>query len=174
MDLSTCQYGMIWKASKSIYISFYGGRSRLRQWWPSQNFNSTQGLLALDGHHSSMGALELTPQWTAKFGCLSNTMATMEAWKKTPTFLSFDKTSLSEDSDDFMLILTVWNASHVVDLAWWYPSSHSDSGRLRPFLVQQRELCERADLDTTAEAAREVDLLHQCVEMGDVLEPFRF
>jgi len=35
---------------------------------------------------------------------------------------------------------------------------HSSMGalELRPFLVQQRELCERADLDTTAEAAREV------------------
>ena len=36
-------------------------------------------------------------------------------------------------------------------------------------LVQQRELCERADLDTTAEAAREVDLLQSvCFQMGDV------
>eukprot|EP00435_Cladocopium_sp_Y103_P057203 s859_g19.t1 len=35
---------------------------------------------------------------------------------------------------------------------------HNSMGalELRPFLVQQRELCDRADLDTTAEAAREV------------------
>ena len=44
-------------------------------------------------------------------------------------------------------------------LSMMIPIKSCDSGRLRPFLVQQRELCERADLDTTAEAAREVDLL---------------
>lgn len=61
-------------------------------------------------------------------------------------------------------------------LSMMIPIKSCDSGRLRPFLVQQIELCERADLDTTAEAAREVDLLQSvCFQMGDVLlEPFRF
>ena len=71
--------------------------------------------------------------------------------------------SWSEDSKSFH--------ANVVDFAY----SSSLNGRLRPFLVQQRELCERADLDTTAEAAREVDLHRtvMCGSSGDVLEPFR-
>jgi len=37
-----------------------------------------------------------------------------------------------------------------------FDTQHRSGMELRPFLVQQRELCERADLDSTAEAAREV------------------
>lgn len=97
---------------------------------------------------------------------------------KTPNFLSFELKMIGwRFCDENGYFSAVFHMQvMLLMLSMMIPIKSCDSGRLRPFLVQQRELCERADLDTTAEAAREVDLLQSvCFQMGDVLlEPFRF
>ena len=63
---------------QSIYLYEFlqGGHSHVSD----MTINSSQGLLALDGHHSSMGALELTPQWMFEIW-MSKTKVVLEALK---------------------------------------------------------------------------------------------